>query len=261
MTGIVFDIKECALHDGEGLRTTVFLKGCPLRCIWCHNPEGFDKRPNLLVKPTLCQKCGLCQRGCDHEECRPYDRCLHVCPVGAISLTGKEYEARALAKHLMKNKVFFDASGGGVTFSGGEPLMQHAFLIEVASYLDTHIAIETSGYASEEVFRAVLDGVDTVIMDLKLADDAKHQRFTGVSNRQILKNAELLKRSGKKHVFRTPLIPHVTDTKENLSAIQKIVGTSPWEKIPYNNMAAFKYPMMGMEFEYDNYIRENKHES
>jgi pyruvate formate lyase activating enzyme len=186
---------------------------------------------------------------------------LHVCPVGAISLSGKEYEAEALARHLMKNKVFFDASGGGVTFSGGEPLMQHAFLIEMASYLDTHIAIETSGYASEEVFKAVLDCVDTVIMDIKLADNTQHKKFTGVSNEQILKNAALLKRSGKKHLFRTPLIPHVTDTVENLAAIEAIVGTSPWEKIPYNTMAAFKYPMMGMEFEYDNYIRENKHES
>jgi len=257
MTGIVFDIKECSVHDGDGLRTTVFLKGCPLRCIWCHNPEGFDRQPQLMVKHTLCRKCGLCQTGCDHVECQGFDRCLHACPNGALSLSGKEYEPEALAKLLMKNKVFFDASGGGVTFSGGEPLMQHSFLIETAAHLDTHVAIETSGYASEAVFRAVLDCVDCVIMDIKLADDDLHKKFTGVSNKQILKNAEILKNSGKRHIFRTPLIPRVTDTQENLSAIAKIIGTSRWEKIPCNTMAAFKYPMIGMEFAYDAFIREN----
>jgi pyruvate formate lyase activating enzyme len=248
MTGIVFDIKECAVHDGEGLRTTVFLKGCPLRCIWCHNPEGFDKRPNLLVKPTLCQKCGLCQRGCDHEECRPYNRCLHVCPVGAISLSGKEYEAEALARHLMKNKVFFDASGGGVTFSGGEPLMQHAFLIEMASYLDTHIAIETSGYASEEVFKAVLDCVDTVIMDIKLADPVLHKQYTGADNSRILENFRYLQSCGKPYEIRTPLIPGITDTEENLSAIREIIVDAVWEKLPYNPLAGAKYPNFGMTY-------------
>ncbi len=257
MTGIVFDIKECSVHDGIGLRTTVFLKGCPLRCIWCHNPEGLKSTPDLLVKHTLCKKCGLCRKSCRHNECKSFNRCIHACPVGALSLSGRKYEAKELAEILMKNKVFFDASGGGVTFSGGEPLMQHSFLIETASYLDTHIAIETSGYVSEDIFKLVLDCVDYVIMDIKLADNELHKKFTGVSNVEILRNAEILKNSGKKHIFRTPLIPHITDTSQNLSAIKKVVGTSEWEKIPYNHMASLKYSMLNKEFEYDKFVNKN----
>ena len=258
MTGWVFDIKECSVHDGPGMRTTVFLKGCPLRCVWCHNPEGLDTKPCLMVKHTLCQRCGLCKKGCSHDECRAFDRCVHACPNGALSVAGKEYEARQLAQILMKNKVFFDASGGGVTFSGGEPLMQADFLVETASYLDTHIAIETSGYANEEVFKRVVDKVDYVIMDVKLADSALHKKYTGVENQKILRNLEILQKSGKPHELRTPLIPKITDTRENLSAIEKLAGVSKWEKIPYNAMASLKYPMIGMEYKYDKLVQEEE---
>lgn len=258
MTGIVFDIKECSVHDGAGLRTTIFLKGCPLRCIWCHNPEGISKQPQIMVKHTLCKNCGICRKGCSHPECQSLDRCIHTCPNGALSLAGKTYEAAELAKRVIRNKVFFDASCGGVTFSGGEPLLQHRFLMETAALLDTHVAVETSGFASENVFKAVLASVDHVIMDLKLADDTLHRKYTGVSNLQILKNAEFLKNSGKTHLFRTPLIPLITDTRENLTAIKQIVGDSPWEVLPYNAMAESKYPMLGMKFEYSNFLEENK---
>jgi len=258
MIGSVFDIKECSVHDGPGMRTTVFLKGCPLRCLWCHNPEGLEKKPCLMVKHTLCQRCGLCKKGCSHDECRPFDRCVHACPNGALSVAGKEYEARELAGILMKNKVFFDASGGGVTFSGGEPLMQADFLIETASLLDTHIAIETSGYSDEDTFRKVLSAVDYVIMDVKLADSELHKKYTGVGNERILRNLEILQKSGKDHELRTPLIPKITDTDENLSAIEKLAGASKWEKIPYNTMASLKYPMIGMEYKYDKYIQEEE---
>ena len=256
MTATVFDIKECSVHDGPGMRTTVFLKGCPLRCIWCHNPEGLEKQPCRMVKHTLCQRCGLCKKGCEHAECRGFDRCIHACPNGALSLAGKEYEAKELAGILMQNKVFFDASGGGITFSGGEPLMQHEFLLEISQYLDTHIAIETSGYADSDVFTKVLEKVDYVIMDIKLADSTLHKKYTGVGNEKILANLDILQKSGKEHILRTPLIPKVTDTEENLSLIQKIVGTSEWEKIPYNTMASLKYPMIGMEYKYDKYFQE-----
>lgn len=261
MTGTVFDIKECSVHDGPGMRTTVFLKGCPLRCIWCHNPEGLEKEPCLMIKHTLCKKCGLCLKKCSHEECKAFDRCVHACPNGALSVSGTEYDAERLAEILMKNKMFFDASGGGVTFSGGEPLMQYEFLLETAERLDTSIAVETSGYAEGEVFKRVIDRLDFVIMDIKLADDALHKRFTGVSNRKILENAQILKESKKPHVFRTPLIPKITDTDDNLSAIEKIVGSSEWEKIPYNAMAGLKYPMIGKEYKYDKFEEEQNNEA
>lgn len=256
MTGNIFDIKECSVHDGPGMRTTVFLKGCPLRCVWCHNPEGFEKEPCLMVKHTLCKECGLCKKGCSHDDCKAFSRCVHACPNGALSVAGKEYEAQGLAEILMKNKVFFDASGGGVTFSGGEPLLQTDFIVETAAYLDTNIAIETSGYANEDVFKKALSAVDYVIMDVKLADSELHKKYTGVGNEKILRNLEILKKSGKAHEFRTPLIPEITDTEENLAAIEKIVGTSKWEKIPYNTMASLKYPMLGMEYKYEKIVEE-----
>ncbi len=255
MTGIVFDIKECSVHDGPGMRTTVFLKGCPLRCIWCHNPEGLQKEPCIMVKHTFCQNCGLCKRGCNHPDCRSFDRCIHTCPNGAISVSGKEYTPKELANIVMKNKIFFDTSKGGVTFSGGEPLMQFDFMSEAIDLMDTHIAVETSGFSDSDTFKKMVEKVDCVIMDIKLYDENLHKRFTGVSNKQILENAEILKKSGKEHIFRTPLIPKITDTKENLDAIQKITKGSVWEKIPYNNLAGLKYPMVGKEYEYDNYIK------
>lgn len=258
MTGYVFDIKECSVHDGPGMRTTVFLKGCPLRCIWCHNPEGLEKEPCLMTKHTLCKKCGLCFKKCTHEECIPFGRCIHACPNGALSVAGKEYTCENLSQILMKNKMFFDASGGGVTFSGGEPLMQWKFMLEVAKLLDTNKAIETSGYAERDVFEKVTECMDFIIMDIKLYDDSLHKRFTGVSNKKILENAKILKESGKPHIFRTPLIPKITDTAENLSAIEKIVGSSTWEKIPYNALAGLKYPMIGKEYKYEKFEEENK---
>lgn len=263
MTGTVFDIKECSVHDGPGVRTTVFFKGCPLKCIWCHNPEGLNKEPCVMVKHTLCKRCGLCFKGCDHEECRSFERCIHACPNGAISLAGKEYDAEELAKIILKNKVFFDATGGGVTFSGGEPLMQYEFLIEVLSKLgNIHTAIETSGYVKTEIFSRVLKNVSYVMMDLKLFDNEAHKKFCSVSNEIILENAKVLMDSGIDFEFRTPIIPGITDTDENLSRIQHFTKGFKWEKIPYNNLAGLKYPMVGMEHKYDKYVLEEmKNES
>ena len=244
MMGIVFDIKEFSLHDGPGPRTTVFLKGCPLRCKWCHNPEGLSSSPQLMIKHTLCKQCGLCKKTCTHEECSTFSRCLHACPEGLISLCGKEYESYDLAETLKKNLDFYIPNGGGITFSGGEPLLQSQFLLEVISYLNCHIAIQTSGYAPEEIFRKVLNQVDFVMMDIKLADREQHKQYTGVYNDVILKNLEHLKTNGKDYVIRTPLISGITDTKENLEKIQTLIGNSRWEKLPENKFWDAKYPML-----------------
>lgn len=251
MTGIVFDIKEFSLHDGPGIRTTVFLKGCPLRCIWCHNPEGLSHAPELFAA-SGCRDCGLCRRGCDHEDCRPYGRCLHVCPQGLLRVAGKAWEADALADHLLAQADFLNKNGGGITLSGGEPLYQADFCAELLSRLRGHVhcAIETSGFADADVFERVTSLCDLVLMDIKLADATAHRTYTGVDNTRILANAARLKAGGVAHVFRTPLIPGITDTPENLESIRRIVGDSPWQTLDYNPLAAAKYAGVGRSFQY-----------
>ena len=252
MTGVIFDIKEFSLHDGPGARTTVFLKGCPLRCRWCHNPEGLSKAPQILVKNNLCTQCGRCREDCEHPECQPFDRCIHACPNGLIQVSGKEMKAEELAQRIVKDKDFFEACGGGVTFSGGEPLMQSEFLLEVLPLLEgIHKTIETSGYAPLEVFRKIIEQMDYVMMDIKLADREQHKEYTGVYNDRILENLRWLKESGKPFILRTPMIPGITDTKENLEAVEAIVDGAEWEKLEYNAFAGAKYPMLGMEYPLD----------
>ena len=251
MKGLIFDIKEFAVHDGEGIRTTVFFKGCPLRCVWCHNPEGLSPKRELYLKQNGCLSCGLCRKPCNHPECQEVGRCLHICPKNLVSTAGVEWEAKALAGKLLKHKDFFNSMGGGITLSGGEPLLQADFCVELLNLLkgQVHTVIETSGFANPDTFQKVVSLCDFVYMDLKLADAEQHKKYTGVDNKIILENAARLKKSGIKHIFRTPLIPDITDTEENLSAIEPIVGDSPWEKLSYNPLAGAKYARVGRIFD------------
>ena len=250
MRGLIFDIKEFSVNDGEGIRTTVFLKGCPLRCIWCHNPEGLTAEPELYELTDGCLECGLCRIPCEHEDCRPFGRCLHVCPKNLIRPVGRIYESAALATRLLAQKNFFDTVGGGVTFSGGEPLLQVAFCEEVAKALSgqVHLAIETCGYAPHADFVRAISLFDFVMMDIKLMDDTLHRRYTGVSNARILENSRWLMKSGIPHIFRTPLIPGITDTDENLRAIADFIGKDRLELLPYNTLAGAKYASVHREF-------------
>lgn len=251
---VLFDLKEFALHDGPGVRTTVFFKGCPLRCIWCHNPEGLSPQIELMTKETRCLHCGKCRTACSHPECQPFGRCMYACPEALISICGKRYSLDELYARLTRDTDFLRESGGGITFSGGEPLMQADFLHRISTRLQqdgVHTAVETSGYSPLDVFVRATESIDLVIMDLKLADSHSHRQYTGVENDWILAAAAWLRASGKEHLFRTPLIPGITDTEENLSAIEKIVGDSPWEKLPYNTLAGAKYPMLGKIYPYE----------
>ena len=248
MVGTVFDIKEFALNDGDGIRTTVFLKGCPLSCIWCHNPEGLSHHPELYVKKNGCKNCGLCKVQCTHEDCKPYGRCLHICPMDLIKVAGIEYNAYTLSRKLLSSDLIKE--GGGITFSGGEPLLQGEFLLEALKILgkQVHKTIETSGYASHSLFKKIAAACDFVIMDIKLIDRELHRKYTGVYNDKIIKNALWLKNSKIPHLFRTPLIPGITDTDENLKAISELIGDDKIEFLPYNHLAPAKYGSVGKSF-------------
>ncbi len=252
MTGTLFDVKEMAVHDGPGLRTTVFFKGCPLRCRWCHNPEGLTAAPQLMYKENPCTRCGLCHAPCEHEDCKPFGRCLHICPQNCLTVAGRTVTPAALAQELLPTAEILGERFGGFTFSGGEPLAQPDFLFALTDELKGHhLCIETCGHAHGEIFQKMLERMDFIIMDLKLADDTLHQTYTGVSNQLILQNLRLLQHSGKTHLLRTPLIPGITDTHENLRAIQALAGDSPWEQLPYNAAAGAKYKMLGTEYPLD----------
>ncbi|MCX6027600.1 MAG: radical SAM protein [Chloroflexi bacterium] len=225
-SGIVFDIREFTLHDGPGIRTTVFLKGCPLRCSWCHNPEGQSRAPQTIRAP------------------------------GRERLAGKEYAADELAALLGRQAGILKTNEGGVTFSGGEPLLQPEFLAEVIDRLEgIHILLDTSGYASEEDWRRVVGRANLVFFDLKLIDREAHRRYTGGDNDLILRNLRTMNAMAVPFVVRVPLVPGVTDTDENLAAIAETVcglaGLQGVDLLPYNKAAGAKYRAAGMEFKPD----------
>ena len=207
----------------------------------------------------MCTQCGRCFQPCNHEECKPFRRCIHACANGCLSIAGEEFSSEELAKRLRKNADVLNAMGGGITFSGGEPLLQPQFVCETAKKLEgVHKALQTSGYADPQIYREVVSHMDYVLQDIKLADSVAHKNNTGVDNERILRNIEWLKKSGKEFVFRVPLIPDITDTEDNLRAISEIVGNYPVELMPYNPFAGAKYAMVGME--YSLYKEKNREE-
>lgn len=249
MIGTIFDIKEMAVHDGPGIRTTVFFKGCPLRCRWCHNPEGLSLAPQLMYKEARCIDCKKCRKECEHEDCKPFHRCIYACPENCLEIVGRKVTAEELTSELKRAADVLGGDFGGFTFSGGEPLYQPGFLLELIEELKAyHLCIETSGFAKSEVFKEIIEKIDYIIMDIKLADSEGHKKYTGVGNEVILANFEILKNSGKPYIIRTPMIPDITDTPENLIAIEKIIGKSSWEKIPYNAVGGAKYKMLGIKY-------------
>lgn len=225
-SGIVFDIKEFAIHDGPGVRTTVFLKGCPLACMWCHNPEGQSIQPQVIRS------------------------------LAGERVAGTEYTAKELAALLNKQATILRTNEGGITFSGGEPLLQAYFVAEVIDHLDgLHILLDTCGYGSPANFLLLLARSNLVYYDLKLIDPELHRHYTGCDNLLILGNLQLLGKSGKPFVVRIPLVPGVTDTDENFAGIvetiEKIPGLVQVDLLPYNRAAGSKYRFAGMKFKPD----------
>lgn len=253
--GIVFDIKEFAVFDGPGIRTTVFMKGCPLRCRWCHNPEGLSAKPQLMVSYASCVHCGACERVCPHPDgCTACGACVPACPRGLRKIAGTRWTSADLAARLRKDGDVYAMTGGGVTFSGGEPLMQWAFVREVIERLEgIPAAVETSGYAPESVFAEAMACCKLILMDWKVADPGLHRKYTGVDQAPILRHARMLAEGDTPFILRLPVIPGVNDCSEHFERAAELVRDAKAlvrvDILPYQRAAGAKYGMVGMRYD------------
>ena len=250
-TGRILSMEEFEVNDGPGIRKAVFLKGCPLRCVWCHNPEGISRRAQLMVNRAACTGCGRCTAVCAQPGgCIACGACVAACPGRFRRLCGEEWEAAVLAALLRREEAFFRRYGGGVTITGGEPLMQPEFLMELLEALaPVHRVVETCGFASEAVFEAMARRCELILFDIKHMDGAKHALYTGQDNGPILANLRRLFSLPVPFVARVPLIPGVNDTDENFREMARLLSEAPnlqrVELLPYHKTAGAKYAMLG----------------
>lgn len=252
MEATIFDIKEFGLHDGPGLRLTVFFKGCPLHCAWCHNPEGMAFGQELVRNEDACRHCGLCHHPCDHPDCARLGACVHICPDRLVKVEGELYTPERLARRVLSYREFFGARGG-VTFSGGEPLMQADFIEQVIPLLgDVRLGVETCAQVPAAVFDRMMPQFHDRFVDIKHMDADIHRRLTGQDNTLILRNVTALKESRLPFTVRVPLIPGLTDTAENLTATAAFLADAKdrvqVELLPYNPMTGAKYRMIGRAY-------------
>ena len=263
MNGTVFDIKEFSVYDGPGVRVTVFLKGCPLRCAWCHNPEGLTPSPEIMLSKNACVSCGKClvddckltgsaaALSTGGGKCSGCGICIEKCPMALRKLTGTVYSSEELIDRIKKYAPFI-SDGGGVTFSGGEPTLQAEFLLEVLDGLPFHKAMQTCGFCKPEVFKRILEKLDFLFFDIKHTDSVKHKKYTGVGNEIILENLRKVISLGIPFIARVPLIAGVNDDRENLEKTAELLtgasGLLRVELLPYNAAAGAKYEMVGKSY-------------
>lgn len=283
-TDIVFNIQRFSLHDGPGIRTTVFLKGCSMRCFWCHNPEGQHPEPELRYFPERCIACGQCVISCPNhahemhdgthiflrEHCELSGKCIETCFSRALQLEGRAMTVDEVMSEILSDRPFYESSGGGVTLSGGEPALSKDFALEILDRCKTHglhTAIETCGEVPWASLEALLPSTDLIMMDLKHLDESKHQLATGHSNERILSNARRLASSGKTIIFRTPIVPSVNDSEEEIAQIAAFVrelinvrnserqnGSEEirYELLAFHKLASGKYSSLGLEYKAHN---------
>jgi pyruvate formate lyase activating enzyme len=267
-SGIIFDIKRYAINDGSGIRTAIFFKGCPLNCLWCHNPEGQSSQPQLIFRSNRCKGSKACLEVCplgaitwldgsitNWETCDDCGRCVEVCYAGAREIIGRLVSVNQLMEEIKRDIPFYDQSGGGVTFTGGEPIFQREFLqktLLACKQQEIHTIVDTSGYASWEGFELIYPLVDLFLYDLKLMDEFKHMQCTSVSNQIILDNLQKLSGAKAHIIVRIPLIPGVNDDGENIERSAKFLADLPYldgvELMPYHNIGLAKYQALGMRY-------------
>ena len=268
MNGSIVNIQKFCINDGPGIRTTVFVKGCPLNCAWCHNPESKSTKPELLYSENKCIGCGACAVACkegaqvfengthsiDRERCIACGACADVCPTGALEISGYEKSVEDAIAEVMKDKIFYDNSGGGMTVSGGEPMAQFNYtksLLTLAKEKGLNTAIETCGFAPTERYAEILPLVDLFLFDWKITSPELHKQYTGVDNALIEKNLRYISDNGGKIVLRCPIIPTVNDTEEHFSGIARLAneleGVLSVDIEPYHPLGIGKAERLGKD--------------